>query len=199
MKLLRQSRALTLLGLLSALLVIMSLTPLGYLRIGPLAATLNMIPVGIAAVALGPAGGGIAGAVFGLTSFVQALTGGSALNAVLLGINPVLTFVNCFVPRLAMGLCVGWLHRWLNRVWKQDIACFAAGFFAAFLNTVFFMTGLIVLFGGTEYMQDLIGGRNVLLFVCGFVGVNAVFEMACSTVIVGALGKALGKARLLGR
>lgn len=193
-----QPRSLTLLGLLSALLVIMSVTPLGYLRIGPLAATLNMIPVGVAAVALGPAGGAVTGAVFGLTSFVQALTGGSALNSVLLGIHPALTFVNCFLPRFAMGVCVGWLHRWVSRVWKKG-AGFMAGFFAAFLNTLFFMTGLVLLFGQTEYMQELIGGRNILLFVCGFMGVNAVFEMLCSTVIVGILGRALEKARLLGR
>ena len=35
-------RELTLLGLLTAVLLVMSFTPLGYLNIGPLAITLNM-------------------------------------------------------------------------------------------------------------------------------------------------------------
>ena len=66
-------RELTLLGLLTAVLLVMSFTPLGYLNIGPLAITLNMIPVAISAAALGPFGGAVTGAVFGMTSFLQCL------------------------------------------------------------------------------------------------------------------------------
>ena len=66
-------RELTLLGLLTAVLLVMSFTPLGYLNIGPLAITLNMIPVAIGAIALGPTGGAILGGVFGMTSFLQCL------------------------------------------------------------------------------------------------------------------------------
>ena len=47
-------RELTLLGLLTAVLLVMSFTPLGYLNIGPLAITLNMIPVAISALAWVP-------------------------------------------------------------------------------------------------------------------------------------------------
>ena len=73
-------------------------------------------------------------------------------------------------------------------------SCAVTGFCSAFLNTLFFMTLLIVLFGNTEYVQGLIGGRNVILFVCTFVGINAVCEMISSTVITAAIGTALHKA-----
>ena len=192
-------RQITLLGLMSALVVILSLTPLGYLRIGMLSATLNMIPVGIAAIALGPVGGCITGAVFGLTSFVSALTGGSPMGTILLGINPVLTLIQCFVPRFAMGLLLGYAQSPMVRLLKQDKTYFVTGFLSAFLNTVFYMTSLVVLFGQSAYVQELIGGRNILLFVCTFVGVNAVFEMICATLIVGILGKTMARAHLLGR
>lgn len=192
-------RQLTLLGLLTALLIIMSVTPLGYLRIGPLSATLNMIPVGVAAIALGPTGGAITGVVFGLTSFVNALTGGSALGTWMVSVSPVLAFLECFVPRLLMGVLVGFLHQWMSKVLKNGIAGFVTGFCAAFINTALFMTGLVLLFGNTDYLQSLIGGRNVILFMCTFVGVNAILEMIVSTVIVGILGKTLEKAHLLGR
>ena len=46
-------------------------------------------------------------------------------------------------------------------------------------------------------MQELIGGRNVIAFICTFVGINAVFEMAASTLITGAVGTALHKAKLI--
>ena len=44
-------------AMLSAILLLMSYTPLGYLNIGPLAISLNMIPVAVGAIALGPIGG----------------------------------------------------------------------------------------------------------------------------------------------
>ena len=58
------------------------------------------------------------------------------------------------------------------------------------------MTALIVLYGNTDYVQGLIGGQNILLFVCSFVGINAVCEMIASTVLTGAIGYALYRSRL---
>ena len=69
---------LTLLGLMAAILLLMAYTPLGYLNIGPLAISFNVIPVAISAVVLGPVGGAVAGAIFGLTSFLQCIEIGRA-------------------------------------------------------------------------------------------------------------------------
>ena len=77
------------------------------------------------------------------------------------------------------------------------LSCAVTGFLSAFLNTLFFMTALVVLFGNTEYMQGLIGGKNIILFVCGFVGINAVCEMVSSTILTGAVGAALYRAKFV--
>ncbi len=187
------------LALLIAILLLMSMTPLGYLNVGPLAITLNVIPLAVAAVALGPVGGLICGCVFGLTSFLQCLGvgGSSAMGVMLFSINPFLAFVQRFVPRALDGLLLGWIYRGLSKKAKPYVACAITGFLSAFLNTLFFMTALLVLFGGTEYVQGLVAGRNLLVFVCAFVGVNAVAEMAAATILTGAVGAALGKAGLL--
>ena len=97
---------LTLMGLFAAVLLLMAYTPLGYLNIGPLAITFNVIPVALAAITLGPVGGAAMGAVFGLTSFLQCIGvgGTSAMGAMLFGINPVLAFIQRFIPRLLDGL-----------------------------------------------------------------------------------------------
>ena len=71
------------------------------------------------------------------------------------------------------------------------------GLCAALLNTALFMTALVVLFGNTEYLQGLIGGRNVIVFICAFVGINAVVEMLAATFAVGLVGTALHKAKLI--
>ena len=177
----------------------MAYTPLGYLNIGPLAITFNMIPVAICAITLGPLGGAIAGAVFGLTSFLQCIGigGTSAMGAVLFEINPILAFIQRFIPRLLDGLLLGYIFQAVRK-WKNSyLACTVTGFCSAFLNTVFFMTALILLYGNTEYVQGLMGGKNVIVFVCTFVGINAVFEILSATIITGAVGAALVKARLV--
>lgn len=199
----KQSRAdvqrLTLLALLAAVMVILSSTPLGYLNIGPLAITLNVIPMGIAAAALGPTGGAVVGAIFGLTSFLQCIGvgGTSAMGVITFGISPLLTFIQRFLPRLLAGLLVGLIHRFLVKKIGKKTACFITGFLAAFLNTVFFMSALVLLFGNTDYLQELIAGRNIIVFICTFVGINAVLEMAASTLITGAIGSALYKAKAI--
>lgn len=190
----------TILGLMIAILILMSYTPLGYLNIGPLAITFNMIPLAIAAVACGPVGGLIVGAVFGLTSFGQCIGigGVSAMGATLFSISPVLAFIQCVIPRLLDGLLLGYIFKGVRKATqKTSVASFVTGFFAAFLNTLFFMTALILLFGNSEYVQGLIGGKNIIIFVCTFVGINAVCEMISSTLLTGIIVMALKKARLI--
>ena len=181
---------LVILGLMTGILLLMAYTPLGYLNIGPLAITFNVIPVAIAAITLGPAGGAAIGAVFGMTSFLQCIGigGSSAMGAMLFSINPFLAFVQRFVPRMLDGLLLGYIFQFVRRRTDVYMASLVTGFCSAFLNTVFFMTALVVLFGNTEYMQGLIGGKNIILFVC---------EMVSSTILTGAVGAALYRAKFV--
>lgn len=190
---------LVILGLMTAILLLMAYTPLGYLNIGPLAITFNVIPVAIAAITLGPAGGAIVGSVFGLTSFLQCIGvgGTSAMGAILFDINPVLAFIQRFVPRFLDGLLLGYIFRGVRRAVNTSTACLVTGFCSAFLNTAFFMSALVLLFGNTSYMQELMGGQNAIAFICGFVGINAVCEMVASTILTGAVGLALYKAHFV--
>ncbi|MFQ9820665.1 MAG: ECF transporter S component [Acutalibacteraceae bacterium] len=52
------------LALLTAIIAVMTFTPIGYLKLGPLELTLIMVPVIIGAVTLGPAAGAFFGARF---------------------------------------------------------------------------------------------------------------------------------------
>ena len=180
---------LTLLGLMAAILLLMAYTPLGYLNIGPLAISFNVIPVAISAVVLGPVGGAVAGAIF--------VGGSSAMGVVLFGINPVFAFIQRFIPRLLDGICLGYIFKGMRKVSNTYVACAVTGFFSAFLNTLFFMTALVGLFGNTDYVKNLMGGHNIIIGCCLMVGINAVCEMISSTVITGAVGAALFKAHLI--
>lgn len=193
------TRQMVLLAMLSGILLAMSFTPLGYLNIGPLAISLNMIPVAIGAVALGPGGGAFLGAVFGITSCLQCvgIGGTSAMGAILFEISPALTVLQRFVTRLLAGWLTGAIYRGIHKLHFR-YANYAAGFFAAALNTVLFMSALVLLFGKTPYLQDLIAGRNILVFVLSFVGINALVEILAATLTVGIVCKALEKLKMIG-
>lgn len=193
------TKRLVMLALLAAILFLMAFTPLGYLRVGPLSITFNTIPVAIGAIALGPVCGAILGAVFGLTSIM----GGSSLVMTLMGINLPFAVIMCMLPRILEGLIAGLIGRGLAKTkLAKPVAYGITGFSTAFLNTLLFMSALVLLFGQTEFVQEkwtaLAPGANAIVFVCAFVGVNAVVEMLSTTIIASAVSYALYKAKLIG-
>ena len=105
------TRTLTQLALLTAVILVMAYTPLGYLRVGPLTMSLLTVPVAIGAMLVGPVGGAWLGLVFGLTSFMNAVNGTGGLTAFAFQYNPVFCFITCVVARVACGLCCGLLYK----------------------------------------------------------------------------------------
>lgn len=190
-------RYLVTLAMLTAILLVMGMTPLGTLPLGPLSVSFIMIPVAIGGIILGPLGGLIMGGVFGIVSYLQCFGVGitSAMGAVLVEIDPFLTLVQRLVPRLLAGYFSGLVFQGMRKVANVSAACLMTGFCAAFFNTVLFMVSLVLIFGSTDYLKEMIGGQNILLFICTFVGIQAVVEMIVDTVIVGAVGPIVSKVR----
>ena len=182
------TRWLTQLALLVAVLLVMNYTPLGYLQVGPLSMSLLTIPVAIGAMTLGPVAGALLGGVFGTTSIVSALRTPSVMSAAMLQASPVGTFITCFVARVLVGLCAGWVYIGIKKLLpKNTKLCCAVGAVATpLLNTFWFMLSLCVFFFNTEYVQSLcatFGTTHPFLFVCAFVGVQALIEaVGCGIV-----------------
>ena len=190
---------LTQLDLLVALELIMTYTPLGYLNVPGLSITFLMIPVVLGAILLGPTAGAVLGGVFGLTSFMQCF-GASPFGAALLGINPVLTFIVCFVPRMLAGWIPGLVFRALyHENSGKGMSSFAFGFSAllgSVLNTLLFMTALLLCFYPTPYIQSMaqsFGAANPFTFAALFVGVQGVIEAAICCVLSGIISRVLYK------
>ena len=136
----------------------------------------------------------ILGGVFGLTSFIQCF-GMSAFGAMLLSINPAGTFVVCFVTRLVMGWLTGLIAQGLKKVKAlKGASVFIANLCCPLLNTLLFMTTLILFFYQTEFIQGLAKNMKVanpFAFVIAFVGVNGLVEAAACFVVGSAITKAL--------
>lgn len=193
------TKSIVMLGVLAAMVMLFSFTPIGSIPIGPLVITLNVIPVAIAAVALGPVGGAIIGAVFGMFSFLQCFGIGipSGMGAMLVQINPFFAFVQRFIPRALDGFLAGLIFNAVAKATDVRLSCFVTGFCTALMNTAFFMLSLVFLFGNTEYVQGLMKGKSIIPFIISFVGMNAVVEMIVCTVVTGAVGTALYQAKYI--
>ena len=180
-------------AILIAVVLIMAFTPLGYLKTAGLEISLITIPVAIGAMVIGPGAGAVLGAVFGATSFYQCF-GMSPFGAMLLSINPLYTFLVCVPTRILMGYLAGILFKAFIKADKGNTVCyFVGGLMTAFLNTLFFMGILILFFWNTDYIQGLAAGKNVMLFVILFVGINGVVEWIATTIVGGIVSKSVAK------
>ncbi len=187
---------LTQLSVLAALLIIFGFTSIGYIKIGVIEITLNVIPVAIGAIVLGPYAGAICGAIFGLTSFWQAASGTSAFGALLFQHSPVNTFILCFVPRLLTGLLTALIFKALMKACKgnNSIPCAAASLSCPLLNTLLFVGSFILLFLKTDIFRALYAdsaANNIASFFIWFVGLNGVVEALAGFIIATAVSKAL--------
>lgn len=189
----KNTRTLVIYALLTAIIALMALTPLGYLKVGVLEITFITIPVIVGAILLGKNAGAFLGGVFGITSFIQCF-GMSAFGAALLAINPIMTFILCFVPRLLMGYLCGLIFESLYKKRSGKILPYAAASLSgALLNTILFTTALILMFGNTEYIMGLRSGMNIAAFVVAFVGINGLTEALVCSVVGTAVSKAVYK------
>ncbi len=186
-----KTQKLAIMSILTALIVVMSFTPIGYLKILSVAITFIPIPVAIGAIILGPAYGAILGAVFGITSLIQCF-GLDPFGTNLMSISPVFTALLCIVPRILMGLFAGLIFKALNGKIKNSIVSYGiSSFSGGFLNTVFFVGFLIILFGNSSVFQDYDG--NILAIITSLVTINAVIEWFACLFLGTAVAKALSK------
>lgn len=182
---------LTLTAVLSALIIVMAFTPIGYLKIGVVSITFIVIPVVIGAILGGPSVGTVLGLVFGATSFIQCF-GMDAFGTTLFGINPFYTAVMCFVPRILMGLFCGLIYKGFSKTRFTEIGTAVTSFCGGLFNTVLFVGFLLLLFYNTEYIQGF--GNSVIAVISALITFNAIIEWIACTVIGSAVSIALNKA-----
>ena len=183
------------LALMVAIIFIMAFTPLGYFQTMGLSITFLTVPVAVGAIILGPKGGAICGLAFGITSFMQCF-GMGAFGTMLFSINPLGTAITCIIPRVLEGLLCGLIFQALHKNMKNG-AYLIASLACPLLNTLFFMSSLVLFFYNTEYIQGLVtklGATNPLIFVILFVGVQGAIEAVACTILGSAVSRALAAA-----
>lgn len=182
-------------SMLVAVLLMLEFTGLGYIKTLGLEFTIMTVPVIVGAIVLGPLAGTILGAVFGLSSLLQAITGKSPFGAILYGINPLGTVITTVPTRILMGLFCGLLFvgltRWLkNKTLQYSLASLAG----ALLNTLFFMTSFLLFFYRSQPVQEFavsMGSKSAIGFAFAFVGLQGFLEAVICAVLGTAISRAL--------
>ncbi len=193
-------RLLTQMALLTALMLVMAFTPLGYIPLPFMNATTMHIPVIIGACLLGPKMGGVLGGLFGITSVVRATISPNLTSFVF---TPFYSFspefhgswtslIVAIVPRILIGVCAGLVFMGLKKlIHNETISLAVSGFVGSMVNTIGVM-GLIYLLFGEQYAAA--GGTDPSLLlgvIMGVVGLNGVPEAIIAAVLTAAVSKAV--------
>ena len=171
------ARKIALTGALSALVVVLSVTPLGFISIGAASITILHIPVILAVLLGGLPSGAFVGAVFGIMSLVNAaLRPSGPLDPLFL--NPLCSIV----PRMLFAIAAWCLWKLLNCIPKlpKTISAGITAFLSTLLHTVLVMGSLYLVF-----KAELSDVAQVSSFagVMALVFTNAVFEAIASTLV----------------
>ncbi|MEG0770920.1 MAG: ECF transporter S component [Clostridia bacterium] len=143
----KKLKFLTRMAVLSAIIIILGFTPIGYIRFIPgLEITLITIPVAIGAAIFGPIAGLFLGIVFGITSFIQAYSN-PIFGVPMLSYNVFLAAAVCILPRALTGFLTGLIGNWVSKLNKfKSLGYGATGFICSLLNTFLFLAPIYLVF-----------------------------------------------------
>ncbi|MGY3778978.1 ECF transporter S component [Isobaculum melis] len=162
----KKTKEFTLTAMFLALMILLAVTPLGFIPLGPINATTMHIPVIIASIVLGPKIGAGLGSIFGLISLIRATTMPTVLSFVFSPFIPVIgtsqgslkSLLIVFIPRILIGVVPYFVFIGLKKVMKnrrQSISLFIAGLAGSLVNTILVMNMIYFLFSASY--ADVIG------------------------------------------
>lgn len=185
---------LTWMALFVAVEVLLLVTPFGYLRIGPLSATLLHIPVIICACLMGVKKGALLGLVFGITSVINATMAPTITSFVFSPFVSVAglsggwqSLIIAIVPRVLLGVIAGFLFEVLSKKMKAGMAGAISAGIATVCHTIMVL-GLIYICYGEAYAQALNMAVTALMAYFGTVFVtNCIPETLLAVACAAAL------------
>ena len=142
-------RRLVVIGVLSGICIMLSITPLGFIPIGPVNATIMHIPVIIGAIIEGPIVGLAIGLIFGLTSLIRAFTMPTVTSFLMM--NPIVSVL----PRVIMGFSSYYIFAAILKASKnKKISAMITAFLASLINTIGVL-GSIYFIYGQRYVEAI--------------------------------------------
>ncbi len=185
-----KTQYLAFMALFLAIEIVLVITPLGYIQLGLISATIMHIPVIIAGISLGRKAGAELGFVFGLTSMLNATFRPGPTSFIF---SPFITvagvsgnwtsLIIAFVPRILTGYLAGLIYQQLQKRNVNDNICvIVAALVGTLTNTIFVLSG-IYLFFGPQYAQIMnIAYQALIGVIFTIVATNGIGEAILAVV-----------------
>lgn len=187
------TRYYTRLALITAVLVVLSITPIGSIPLPTIKPTTTHIPVIVGAILLGSGAGVFLGCAFGVMSVVRSTLAPNLTTFVFSPFIPMpgseqgswKALLVAFVPRILAGLLPALLYRQLKKSGVGDkMACMMCGAAGSVTNTVLVLSLIYLLFG-REYAAALHTSYNAVVGVLmGVVFTNGLAEAILAMIVV---------------
>lgn len=194
----KKTQYMTSMALFLAIEIILVVTPLGYIPIGPLNATTMHIPVIIAGIVLGKKAGAEFGFVFGLTSLIKAtiqpgITSFCFSPFVTIGTmsGNYKSLLIAFVPRILLGYLAGFVFEIMKKNNRENLGVVVGALTGAITNTVLVLSGIYIFFGEAYASAVGVQYSTLVTVLLGVVSTNGILEAILGAIVSLAIYKAL--------
>ncbi len=182
-----KSKQLSLMGMFAAIIFILAFSPIGYIQLPFIKATIIHIPVIIGAILLGPKYGCVLGFLFGLTSLISNTITPALSSFVFSPLIPTpisgqgnpMAIIVCFVPRILVGLFAWFTYKSLEKSLgkKFDTLSLAvSGIVGSLTNTLLVMHLIYLLFKDSYAVAKDVASDAVYSVILSIIAVNGIPE-----------------------
>lgn len=185
----KNTKNFTLTAMFLAIMILLAVTPLGFIPIGPINATTMHIPVIVASIVLGPRLGAFLGGTFGMISLIRSTFIPTPLSFVFSPFIPVIgtdqgswkALIIALIPRILIGVVPYFVYKGIQKLTKNKVnplSLFLAGIAGSLTNTILVMNLIYFLFQ-QDYAQVL--GTNI----------NAVYSAVLAIIFTSGVPEAI--------
>ena len=178
------TKSITKIGILSAIVIILSLSPIGFIPLGPVRITTVHIPIILIALIEKPTVSFFVGLIFGLFSFFQLLSGISPLSFMF--INPMVSIL----PRALIGIGTYYTFIFVKKYIKNIFNVVFASMVGTMINT-FGVLSMAYIFCSNQIYEVL--KINPAKFLFGVAISNGIPEIIVCSILVPMIYKSLQK------
>ena len=198
----RKTSEMVRMALFIALIILLSITPLGYIPLGAINATTIQMPVIIGAVLFGWKKGAFLGGVFGITSLIKNTVQPNLTSFVFSPFVPVFgeesgslwAILISLFPRVMIGVVAAAVFAGLSKIKiNRTFSSAAAGFCGSLTNTILVMGGIYIFFGESYSAAKDIAYNTLMAAVSATITGAGITEAVVSAVACGAVCTALLK------
>jgi uncharacterized membrane protein len=200
------TRKLVLTALFSAIILLLNFTPIGYIQLPFVKATIIHVPVIIGSILLGPKIGASLGIVFGLTSLYNNTFMPTVLSFAFSPLIPLpgtdsgswLALIVTFIPRILVGIFPYYVYNFLNKLFKgrYKILSFGlSGIIGSMTNTIFVLNLIYLLFRSSYGQVYNLAVSTVYKSILVIIISNGIPEAILAAIITAAVCNVLKRYR----